>query len=132
MVVDKTLPIAVNSSMRPGSLSGVEPHGSVELVGDDLDVVDPLEHHRLPNFVRGDPSRWVMKTRLIVSAVQPQGDESHTSAGQRLGEKGQALVHPLVDPGVIVGELLVQIRNPEFVQPSHEPAHAIEHRRWPD
>ena len=30
---------------------GVELYGSVELVRDDFDVVDPLEHHGLPTFV---------------------------------------------------------------------------------
>jgi hypothetical protein len=29
---------------------GVELHGSIQLVRDYLDVVDPLEHYRLPSF----------------------------------------------------------------------------------
>jgi hypothetical protein len=52
--------------------------------------------------------------------------ETDRVAGQRLAEKRQALVHPIIDPRVVVGELLVAMRNPEFVQPSHEPAGAIE------
>jgi undecaprenyl-diphosphatase len=36
---------------------GVELHGSIELISDDLDVVDPLEHYRLPTFVKRHPSR---------------------------------------------------------------------------
>jgi len=33
--------------------------------------------------------------------------EGKTSAGQCLGEKRQALVHPVIDAGVVVGELLI-------------------------
>ena len=43
-------------------------------------------------------------------------------AGQRLGEKRQALVHPVIDTGMVVGELLVAMRNAELVQPPHERA----------
>src|SRR6266550_3761503 len=49
-----------------------------------------------------------------------------TSAGQRLGEKRQALVHPVIDTGMVVGELLVAMRNAELVQPPHEPAGTVE------
>jgi len=49
-----------------------------------------------------------------------------TSPGERLGEKRQALVHPVVDTGVVVGELLVAMRNAELVQPPHKPAGAVE------
>jgi hypothetical protein len=47
-------------------------------------------------------------------------------AGQRLGEKRQALVHPVIDTGMVVGELLVAMRNAEFVQAPHKPAGAVE------
>src|SRR5229473_6877821 len=48
------------------------------------------------------------------------------SAGQRLSEKRQALVHPVIDTGMVVGELLVAMRDAELVQPPHEPAGTVE------
>src|SRR6267378_8075583 len=51
---------------------------------------------------------------------------AYTSGGQRLGEKRQALVHPVIDAGMVVGELLVAMRNAELVQPPHEPAGPVE------
>ena len=42
---------------------GVDLHGSIQLVRDDLDVVDPLEHDRLPNFVDRDP-RYRSRSRI--------------------------------------------------------------------
>ena len=41
--------------------------------------------------------------------------EGKPSAGQRLGEKRQALVHPVIDTGVVVGELLIAMRNAKLV-----------------
>ena len=41
---------------------------------------------------------------------------------ERLGEKRQALVHPVIDTAMVVRELLVAMRDAEFVQPPHEPA----------
>src|SRR5882757_9650509 len=52
--------------------------------------------------------------------------EGKPSAGQRLGEKRQALVHPVIDAGVVVGELLIAMRNAKLVQPPHKPTGAIE------
>jgi hypothetical protein len=43
-----------------------------------------------------------------------------------LREKGQALVHPVIDTGMAVGELLVAMRNTKLVEPAHEPAGAVE------
>jgi hypothetical protein len=43
------------SDAVPGHF-GVELHGSIQLVRDDLDVVDPLEHIRLSNFVDRIPA----------------------------------------------------------------------------
>ena len=37
----------------------------VELIGDDLDVVNPLEHYRLPTFINRDPSRRSWRHRLV-------------------------------------------------------------------
>src|ERR1700726_4909039 len=51
--------------------------------------------------------------------------EGKPSAGQRLGEKRQALVHPVIDTGVVVGELLITTRNAKLVQPPHEPTGAV-------
>jgi hypothetical protein len=45
---------------------------------------------------------------------------------KRLGEKRQALVHPVIDTGMVVGELLVAMRNAKLVQPPHQPAGAVE------
>src|ERR1700751_782420 len=47
-------------------------------------------------------------------------------AGQRLGEKRQALFHPVVDTGMVVWELLVAMRYAESVQAPHKPASAVE------
>ena len=52
--------------------------------------------------------------------------EGKTSAGQRLDDKRQALVHPVIDTGVVIGELLIAMRNAKLVEPPHEPAGAIE------
>src|SRR5260370_30110656 len=52
--------------------------------------------------------------------------QPYRSAGERLREKRQALVHPVIDTAMVVGELLVAMRDAEFVQPPHEPAGTVE------
>ena len=52
--------------------------------------------------------------------------KGQTSAGQRLGEKRQALVHPVIDTGVVVGELLIAMRNAKLVEPPHEPTGTVQ------
>ena len=47
--------------------------------------------------------------------------EGKTSAGQRLDDKRQALVHPVIDTGVVIAELLIAMRNAKLIQPPHEP-----------
>ena len=49
-----------------------------------------------------------------------------TSGGQRLSEKRQALIQPVIDIGMIVGELLIAMGNTELVQPPHEPTGTVE------
>jgi len=39
-----------------------------------------------------------------------------SSAGQRLSEERQALVHPVIDAGVIIRELLVPVRDAELIR----------------
>jgi hypothetical protein len=48
------------------------------------------------------------------------------SARQRLGEKRQALVEPIIDARMVVGELLVTMCNAKLVQPSDEPTGTVE------
>ena len=48
------------------------------------------------------------------------------SVGQRLSKKRQALVHPVIDAGMVVGELLVAMPDPKLIQPSYEPPRAVE------
>ena len=43
-----------------------------------------------------------------------------------MGEVRQALVHPVIDTGVVVGKFLVAMRDPELAQPPHEPAGTVE------
>jgi hypothetical protein len=47
-------------------------------------------------------------------------------AGKRLGEKRQALVHPVIDTGMVVGELRLAMCDARLVQSSHEPAGTVE------
>ena len=47
-------------------------------------------------------------------------------AGQRLGEKRQALVHPVIDTTMVVGEFRIAMGNAKLVQLPDEPARAIE------
>src|SRR2546428_11251441 len=52
--------------------------------------------------------------------------KGQASAGQRLGEKRQALVQPVIDTGVVVGELLIAMRNAKLVEPPHEPTGTVQ------
>ena len=67
---------------------------------------------------------WTVTGHVLAAGVGlHDGDKS---AGQRLGEKRQALVHPVIDTGVVVGELLIAMRNAKLAQPPHEPTGAVE------
>src|SRR5215204_2214808 len=48
------------------------------------------------------------------------------SAGQRLREKRQALVHPVIDTAMVVGKFLITMGNAKLVKPSHEAAGPVE------
>jgi hypothetical protein len=48
------------------------------------------------------------------------------STFQRGGQEGQTFIHPVVDTAVIVGKLLVAVRDTKFVQTPHKPAGAVE------
>ena len=54
------------------------------------------------------------------------GLSNSASAGQRLRKKRQALIHPVIDAGMVVRELLVAIPDPKLIQASYEPAGAVE------
>ena len=43
-----------------------------------------------------------------------------------MGEKRQALVHPVIGTGVVVEELLVAMRDTKLAEPAHEPTGTIE------
>jgi hypothetical protein len=58
--------------------------------------------------------------------LRSAGLSNSASAGQRLRKKRQALVHPVIDAGMVVGELLVAMPDPKLIQPSYEPAGAVE------
>jgi len=62
--------------------------------------------------------------RAETQAKTRNASETDRVAGQRLGEKRQALVHPIIDPRVVIRELLAAMRYAKLVQPSHEPAGA--------
>jgi hypothetical protein len=38
----------------------------------------------------------------------------------------QTLIHPVIDTGVVVGELLIPMRNAKLVEPPHEPSGTIQ------
>ncbi len=42
------------------------------------------------------------------------------SGRQSLCEKRQTFAHPVIDAGMVVGELLVAMSNAELVQPAHQ------------
>jgi hypothetical protein len=63
----RILPIQ-NSTLNYIGQFGVELHGSIQLVRDDLDVVDPLKHDRLLNFVDE-----IFRARLCGEPLHPQG-----------------------------------------------------------
>src|SRR5215469_15987896 len=48
------------------------------------------------------------------------------SAGQRLGEKRQTDIHPVIDTSVVVGELFIAMRNAKLVEPAHEPTRTVQ------
>ena len=74
-----------------------------------------------PYFERAKPDAVV----VILKAREPaRGLSNSASAGQRLRKKRQALVHPVINAGMVVGELLVAMPDPKLIQPSHEPAGA--------
>jgi hypothetical protein len=55
----------------------------------------------------------------------PKSFSEGKTSGQRLGEKRQALVHPVIDTGVVVGKLLIATRNAKLVQPPQEPTGTV-------
>ena len=63
--------------------------------------------------------------RLCPTGPFPTEPPDFLSAGQRLGKKRQALVHPVVDAGMVVEEFLVAMCNAELVQPPHESARTV-------
>src|ERR1700730_718657 len=65
---------------------GVELLGSIQLVRDDLDVVDPLEHDHLPNFVDRDPR---YRSRSRIRPPIPLG--SFFSVSHKIAATGAAL-----------------------------------------
>jgi len=85
---------------------------------------------------RGGEARSCLLRRYVPSTYPPAaakhklcdaiGPSAWTSAGHRVGQKRQALVHAVIDTAMVVGELLVTMRNAELVQPPHEPAGAVE------
>ena len=62
--------------------------------------------------------------RAETQAKMRNTSQTDRVAGQRLGEKRPALVHPITDPRVVIRELLVAMRYAKLVQPSHEPTGA--------
>jgi ABC-type transport system substrate-binding protein len=74
-----------------------------DVAGYDFDLAKAKEYFQRA-VAEGAPMR-----RLIELHVQ-QPLEPCTSAGQRLGQKRQALVHPVIDTAMVVGELLVAMR----------------------
>src|SRR6266436_7504116 len=79
----------------------------------------------LPGGARSSSSTSsILRTGIV--GILRWSDDTTTSAGERLGEKRQALVHPVIDSGMVVGELLVAVGNTKLVQPPHEPARAVE------
>src|ERR1700730_7731911 len=58
--------------------------------------------------------------------VRSAGLSNSASAGQRLRKKRQALVHPVIDAGMVAGQLLVAMPDHKLIQPSYETAGAVE------
>jgi hypothetical protein len=53
--------------------------------------------------------------RAETQAKMRNASETDRVAGQRLGEKKQALVHPIIDPRAVIRELLVAMRYAKLV-----------------
>jgi hypothetical protein len=77
---------------------------------------------RVKNRTLANLTHWPAEK---IEASSGSRSESQTSAGQRLGEKRQALVHPVIDTGVVVGELLIAMGNAKLVEPPHKPTGTI-------
>jgi hypothetical protein len=60
-----------------------------------------------------------------IAGITGRSDDIIHVRGQCLSEKRQALVHPVIDTGMVVGKLLVAMRNAELVQPSREPTSQV-------
>src|SRR5215467_16076795 len=71
----------------------------------------------------GRRSSFAADLPIVACGVSPTGS---ISAGERVCEKRQALIHAVIDTGVVVGKFLVAMRNSELGQPPHKPAGAIE------
>src|SRR5713101_504761 len=101
---------------------------------ESVSAVDEPQGLKLPETIRLDP-----KDRPILLAAihgkagyqltrrrRGRAAKGQTSARQRLGEKRQALVHPVIYTGVVVGELLIAMRNAKLVQPPNEPTDTVQ------
>src|SRR5215472_56895 len=64
--------------------------------------------------------------RFLLPDCYQHSPSVYTSTGQRLNEKGQTFVHPVVDSGMVVGELLVLMRDPKLFKSPYKPASTIE------
>jgi hypothetical protein len=70
--------------------------------------------------IQGFNGLMVRQTRNVVGDqklvdLRSAGLSNSASAGQRLRKKRQALVHPVIDAGMVVGELLVAMTNPKLI-----------------
>jgi hypothetical protein len=48
------------------------------------------------------------------------------STSERGGQEGQTFIHPVIDTALIVGKLLVAMRDTKLVQRPHKPAGAVQ------
>jgi len=60
------------------------------------------------------------KTWSGTKDLRSVGLSNSASAGQRLRKKRQALIHPVIDAGMVVGELLVAMPDPKLIQASYD------------
>jgi hypothetical protein len=79
----------------------------------------PEARHRSPRLVSapGPPSWSRPNSRPVL--------RQEASIRERMREKRQAFVHPIIETGVVVGELFVTMGNAELVQAPHEPSGAV-------